>query len=379
MIRPIDARLFRLAAGLMVFSILVSGCFQTAGAALESTATPQGGAVVAAGPTMTATELPPPPTAITPQITLTPTIQQLQFMTDTPTGAPPTGTQIPTNVVQPLNTIASNTNTPVPTTQTALVFAASATATLLPTETAFPTATLTPSNTPTEPILITPTKQAGVSVAQAGTPIFGNQAATQTLQALNAQATGILQTVTAAAGIQQTLIATLAGTGLPNGAVPATTVPGVVNPLPTIGPAVGNGTPQGTPGSAGSGAAGFITGDCQYTVVSGDRLYRIALRFNVTSYRIATANNLLNPELIVPGQVLRIPGCNGTTTPSAAANTGGAVIPSTGSAGRTYVVQEGDTLFAIAMRNGVRVMAIAQANGITNINLIYIGQTITIP
>jgi LysM repeat protein len=42
-------------------------------------------------------------------------------------------------------------------------------------------------------------------------------------------------------------------------------------------------------------------------------------------------------------------------------------------------VQRGDTLSAIAWRFGTTVWAIAQANGIWNSNLIYIGQTLYIP
>ncbi len=45
----------------------------------------------------------------------------------------------------------------------------------------------------------------------------------------------------------------------------------------------------------------------------------------------------------------------------------------------TYVVQPGDNLFRIALRFNSTVPAIAQANGITNPGLIYVGQTLTVP
>jgi len=44
-----------------------------------------------------------------------------------------------------------------------------------------------------------------------------------------------------------------------------------------------------------------------------------------------------------------------------------------------YVVQPGDTLFSIAQRFGTTVQAIAQANNITNINVILVGQVLIIP
>jgi LysM repeat protein len=47
--------------------------------------------------------------------------------------------------------------------------------------------------------------------------------------------------------------------------------------------------------------------------------------------------------------------------------------------GCKYVVNRGDTLNRIAIRFGVSLYALADANGITNINLIFAGQVLTIP
>jgi LysM repeat protein len=59
----------------------------------------------------------------------------------------------------------------------------------------------------------------------------------------------------------------------------------------------------------------------------------------------------------------------GTPTPPQAGSGGGAA----------YIVHAGDTLARIAARYGVTVQAIAQANRITNINLIRVGQRLVIP
>jgi LysM repeat protein len=46
---------------------------------------------------------------------------------------------------------------------------------------------------------------------------------------------------------------------------------------------------------------------------------------------------------------------------------------------RIHIVQPGDTLYRLALRYGTTVHAIAQANNIANINLIYVGQKLIIP
>jgi lysozyme len=63
-------------------------------------------------------------------------------------------------------------------------------------------------------------------------------------------------------------------------------------------------------------------------------------------------------------------------------NTGVKVyLSKTGSAPayRTYVVQRGDTLLRIALRYGVSWRTIASLNGLSNPNLIYVGQRLRIP
>lgn len=72
-------------------------------------------------------------------------------------------------------------------------------------------------------------------------------------------------------------------------------------------------------------APGAVTCAAQYTVVPGDYLSRIGVTYGVPWPQIATANNLTNPSLIFPGQVLCIPAGSGTPAPTA---TGPTPIPS---------------------------------------------------
>lgn len=116
-----------------------------------------------------------------------------------------------------------------------------------------------------------------------------------------------------------------------------------------------------------------------YRVVWGDTLTSIAGRFGTTISTILQANpQITNPNRIYAGQDLEIPTGDTTPTPEPPPGTTPTPTPPpTGS--QIYVVQPGDTLSAIARRFNTSVTAIAQVNGISNVNYIYVGQRLTIP
>lgn len=118
---------------------------------------------------------------------------------------------------------------------------------------------------------------------------------------------------------------------------------------------------------------GTALADTTYVVQPGDTLSRIARMYGTTVLDLVAANNIENPNLIRVGQVLVIPGVDGTTPPP------GSTPPPPPSEGGTYVVQRGDTLSRIARQFGTTVEAIVAANNIVNRNLIYVGQVLTIP
>lgn len=95
-----------------------------------------------------------------------------------------------------------------------------------------------------------------------------------------------------------------------------------------------------------------------YTVQRGDTLGRIARDNGVSLSDLVAANSLSNPDLIYPGQVLVIPG----EAPDV-----------------KHVVARGETLAKIASAYGSSILVIAEANGIRNPNLIWIGQSIVVP
>lgn len=102
----------------------------------------------------------------------------------------------------------------------------------------------------------------------------------------------------------------------------------------------------------------------KYTVKSGDTLYSIANRYNVSVTQLAAVNKIANPSLIRVGQVLVIPGKTTIPPPSTSVK---------------YTVKSGDTLYAIANRYNVTVTQLATANKITNPSLIRVGQVLVIP
>ena len=50
-----------------------------------------------------------------------------------------------------------------------------------------------------------------------------------------------------------------------------------------------------------------VINEKSYTVVSGDALWKIAVKYNTTWEALAKYNNLANPHLIFPGQIIKIP------------------------------------------------------------------------
>ena len=97
-----------------------------------------------------------------------------------------------------------------------------------------------------------------------------------------------------------------------------------------------------------------------YTVKQGDTLSQIAENHKVSLSELINVNNLSNPNLIRPGQVIKIPGQDG----------GSEIL---------YVVARGDTLNRIAARYKASVRRIVSANKISNPNIIRIGQEILVP
>ena len=97
----------------------------------------------------------------------------------------------------------------------------------------------------------------------------------------------------------------------------------------------------------------------------GNTLSQIAQTYGVTVSHIVEMNDIQNPNLIYPGQKLRITeSTNKTLNPVVQNN--------------YYTVRSGDTLSGIARRYGISVQYLVNLNGISNPNLIYVGQMLKV-
>lgn len=99
-----------------------------------------------------------------------------------------------------------------------------------------------------------------------------------------------------------------------------------------------------------------------YTVHAGDTLSAIAQRHGTTWQELQRINGIADANKIYPGQVLKV--------------TGPAAPPQ---AGRFHTVQRGDTLSAIAARNGTTWRELARINNLPNPDRIFPGQVIRLP
>lgn len=94
-----------------------------------------------------------------------------------------------------------------------------------------------------------------------------------------------------------------------------------------------------------------------YQVKSGDTLYSIAKKYNISVNELKTINNLSNDNLAI-GQLLNVPS-------------GLSLVNS-------YVVEKGDTLYSIAKKFDISVNKLKEYNNLTS-NLLNVGQKIIIP
>ena len=132
-----------------------------------------------------------------------------------------------------------------------------------------------------------------------------------------------------------------------------------------------------TPTSAVFAQGGTIT----HIVAPGENLYRVSVRYGVNLRALMQVNGLPNPNVVYVGQRLVIPAQNSApnpavpVTPPPAAPQG----PTVQEGATVHTVAPGENLYRISLRYGVSFQAMAWANGLSNPNVVYVGQRLMIP
>jgi LysM repeat protein len=135
-----------------------------------------------------------------------------------------------------------------------------------------------------------------------------------------------------------------------------------------------------------------------HTVKYGESLFCIGRAYKISPWAIAQQNMIPWPYTIYPNKVLQIPNAQWYNIPAGPVCQAQFPLPPQPTVMPTpivtptptpvippplcryyHVVRCGDTLYGLAWRYGSTVPAIATANGIANVNLIYVGTTLCIP
>lgn len=109
-----------------------------------------------------------------------------------------------------------------------------------------------------------------------------------------------------------------------------------------------------------------------YTVQPGDYLWDLASQWGIDWQTLAALNDLSDPYIIMPGQVLKKPKATATPTTKNATQ----IMPLT--IGQ-YVVRPGDTLMGLASMWGISWQDLAAYNGLQPPYIIFSGQLLKIP
>jgi LysM repeat protein len=192
----------------------------------------------------------------------------------------------------------------------------------------------------------------------------------------------VLRTFAVAGGALAILAACSTGGGSTGSTTTVATTAFSTIPIPTTTSA------QTAPGQSGGATdgGGNAAGGATYTVVSGDYFLGIAKKLGVPLQSLLDANGMTTDSLLTPGQKLKVPSANATSSTTAAGGTSGATTsagPTTTTtlpgAGGTYTVQPNDYWAGIAQKLGVKVDDLMAFNDATARTVIHPGDKLKVP
>jgi LysM repeat protein len=115
-----------------------------------------------------------------------------------------------------------------------------------------------------------------------------------------------------------------------------------------------------------------------HTIAAGDSLFTIAQFYNVSIDDLAAANNLDINAILDLGTTLIIP-VEGEVVASGAAGAGSALESVDVTGERIHIVQAGENLYRIGLIYGLTIEELATYNGMTNPDVLDVGQELRIP
>jgi LysM repeat protein len=163
------------------------------------------------------------------------------------------------------------------------------------------------------------------------------------------------------------------------------TLPGQLTPSAPL-PGVGGYPAPGLPGvgvqpTVAAEATPAFT-QVPYVVQPGDNLLTIAQLYNVPVESLAAANALTVDAVLEVGRTIIVP-IGPTPVPGGVAQPTAVLPPATEvpppATEQTYVVQSGDNLYRIALQFGITYQELAEYNGLTNPDVLDVGQVLIIP
>ncbi len=108
-----------------------------------------------------------------------------------------------------------------------------------------------------------------------------------------------------------------------------------------------------------------------YKVKAGDSVWKISHEHGMSMNELKSLNGLKD-NLIIPGQVLKVKGTSSNTKQTTKTST-----KETEATGATYVVKAGDSLWAVANKQGLTVAELKRINGLSS-DTIYVGQKLKV-
>lgn len=121
--------------------------------------------------------------------------------------------------------------------------------------------------------------------------------------------------------------------------------------------------------------------DSSYKVEKGDTLYSISRKYQITVAELRAANNLSENDIIKIGQKLIIPSADISTAAALLSDNTKKEenqAKALENASSVYVVQKGDTLYAIARKCGLTVGELVSLNNMDTSTVIKVGQKLKI-